>query len=818
LEDLVDERSLTLQDLIRRRQVGGFVGRRAQLGLFEESLGLPVDDPRRRFLFSLHGNAGVGKTYLVRQLIRLARERGYLTTYVDEALYDVLGTMEAIVGNLEQQGVRCKEFRTRLAEYRQYRSELDGDPLAPEGMSSLLTRSAVRIGLRAAGDLPLIGAVVEELDSDAVVGQIDRLRTFLNQKFRNQNEVQLLLSPVDSLTPVFLTELIAAARRHPIALFFDTYEQTCTYLEVWLLNLLAGRHGSLPGNLALTISGQLPLDVNRWGDYLGIRADMPLGVFSEAEARELLLKRGVSADGVVDVILRLSGRLPLLVAMLAEAPPEDIDTVDDPSRNAVERFLKWEKDTRRRTAAMHGALPRRLDREAFTVATGSPSPDDDFAWLRQLPFVGEHADGFRYHDFVRIAMLRVIRRIAPREWEQRHIALADHYCSNRDALQLSERDARKDDRWQNLALEEHYHRLCAQSSNALVRARAGLVDIIAWQRSSVPRWIQMIQQAGADADVAGILEYGDRLWTWSGGDDESQLLLLSDLADDYALDDQHRGVAYIERGKTYRLMGRYDEALIDFNRAIELDSRHKWAITHRGYTNELMGRYDKALADFSRAIQLDPQYKWAIVRRSYTYRLMDRYDEALADFDRAIELDPRYKWAIAHRGYTYRLMGRYDEALIDFNRAIELDSRYEWAIVRRGETYRLMNRYNEALTDFRRATGLAESGWTYYQIALTSLAKGEPRDAPAQLHRALDFERQLMSTMPDKGRRAFNVAVYLLALGRRHEAKQQVHKSLESSPGPMEIWDAIRDFEDLQIATTVEISEFVSLLRSSLPS
>ncbi|WP_207386530.1 hypothetical protein [Protofrankia symbiont of Coriaria ruscifolia] len=69
----MSERPRSLQDLIRGRQERVFVGRCEQLELFETNLGLPVDDPRRRFLFSLHGNAGIGKRFLVRQFARMAR-------------------------------------------------------------------------------------------------------------------------------------------------------------------------------------------------------------------------------------------------------------------------------------------------------------------------------------------------------------------------------------------------------------------------------------------------------------------------------------------------------------------------------------------------------------------------------------------------------------------------------------------------------------------------------------------------------------------------------------------------------------------------
>ena len=53
-----------------------------------------------------------------------------------------------------------------------------------------------------------------------------------------------------------------------------------------------------------------------------------------------------------------------------------------------------------------------------------------------------------------------------------------------------------------------------------------------------------------------------------------------------------------------------------------------------------MERYDEALADYSRAIELDPEEAWVIASRGETYRAMGRYDQALADYDRAIELDP----------------------------------------------------------------------------------------------------------------------------------------------------------------------------------
>ncbi|MEK8172158.1 hypothetical protein NKH77_31500 [Streptomyces sp. M19] len=69
---------------------------------------------------------------------------------------------------------------------------------------------------------------------------------------------------------------------------------------------------------------------------------------------------------MVDVILRLTGGLPVLVSMLAERQPSGPDEVGDPSGTAVERFLKWEPNRRagpppwppRCPAAERGRVPR----------------------------------------------------------------------------------------------------------------------------------------------------------------------------------------------------------------------------------------------------------------------------------------------------------------------------------------------------------------------------------------------------------------------------------------------------------------------------
>jgi len=164
----------SLQALIQQRQATGFIGRRGQMAQFQENLELPVEDERRRFLFNIHGNAGVGKTYLTKQLRRIADENGALTAYTDESVDDVPDAMNSIAHEFAHGGVQLSGFQKRYAEYEKRRHELESDPQAPEGVGAFLTRTAITIGLHAARDVPFAGSILAPVDDKAVAEQLNR--------------------------------------------------------------------------------------------------------------------------------------------------------------------------------------------------------------------------------------------------------------------------------------------------------------------------------------------------------------------------------------------------------------------------------------------------------------------------------------------------------------------------------------------------------------------------------------------------------------------------------------------------------------------
>ncbi|MCG3120403.1 MAG: hypothetical protein ALAOOOJD_03089 [bacterium] len=97
-------------------------------------------------------------------------------------------------------------------------------------------------------------------------------------------------------------------------------------------------------------------------------------------------------------------------------------------------------------------------------------------------------------------------------------------------------------------------------------------------------------------------------------------------------------MGYTRRGETYRLMKNYDAALRDFNRAIELDEKYKWAYTQCGEIYRLMGNCEKAIANFSSALAIDPENDWSWYLLGITQKKCGMLIDFTKNLEKAIKL------------------------------------------------------------------------------------------------------------------------------------------------------------------------------------
>ncbi len=113
----------------------------------------------------------------------------------------------------------------------------------------------------------------------------------------------------------------------------------------------------------------------------------------------------------------------------------------------------------------------------------------------------------------------------------------------------------------------------------------------------------------------------------------------------------------------------------ELDRALELNpsyaTAHMWRATH----HTALGRFDDALAQVRRAVELDPLSMIILTDMGKDLYLARRYDEAIDQYKKSLQVDANF--AIAHKGLAevYVQKGMNDEAVAEIEKAIKLSGR-----------------------------------------------------------------------------------------------------------------------------------------------
>ncbi|WP_026732000.1 ATP-binding protein [Fischerella sp. PCC 9605] len=695
----------TLQEIVKQHQQLNFVGREEEITLFRQNLELPLEDDHRRFIFNVAGAGGVGKSSLLRQFRQIAEHAKLISAYTDELEKSIPEVMSRLAQQLEQQGYKLVRFNESYQAYCQILQELETDCECPQGFSAFVERTLPHKEVYLTQQIPGTDVVLEFADRHVEVTQGD-WTAYAAKKLASKDELRLLQEAIAVLTPLFLEDLWKVAEKSDIALFFDNCDRTEEFLDPWLRDILDGRYGDVPSNILLIIAGRQELDKNHWRCYEGSMVRLVLKPFTEEEARQYLSYKDINDNEIIDVILRLSEGLPLLVATLAVETPDDTSQIGDANGMVVERFLKWMKDPQRRQGVLNAALPRYLYRDVLVQLRSEEEAEELLNWLQQMPFVKAHPNGWVYHDVAKTLMLRHKRLSSAQSWTHLQGKLADYYDSLANDLQLDEEKKWCDRLWQSHKLNVLYHRLCQAPHKYLSLALNEFIEALQKHYKFAQCWAETIVQAGKDSDATEVQRWGEKLLqglkAWKEQEYEVTAQMFTALIEQGRMDRKWRALAMSFRGAIYYISKRYDEALKNLNQAITLDPTLDSAIELQGHVYSNNKHYSDAIKSFDRLIKLDPNHPRAIAQRGYIYQLIERYDQALIDFNRALELDPNYTWAKIQQGYNYLLVQCYAEAVRAFDDILKLEPEHIRALLLRGVAYYLMGRYGEAIADFDR--------------------------------------------------------------------------------------------------------------------
>jgi tetratricopeptide (TPR) repeat protein len=214
-----------------------------------------------------------------------------------------------------------------------------------------------------------------------------------------------------------------------------------------------------------------------------------------------------------------------------------------------------------------------------------------------------------------------------------------------------------------------------------------------------------------------------------------------------------------DKGADLYKKSKYDEALTEFNQALELIPNNTVMMNWIGLCYQGKNDQTKAAEMFEKIIELDPDYADVHNNLGHSYYVLQDYEKSEKAYKRAIELNP--KSADFHYNFARLLqqLQRWEEAVKEFEETLKLDPTRTEVFLDMGNIYRELKDYDKALQ--------------YYDKALDALKKaprGNKREM-AQTEAAIGAAKALIRK--DKGDRA--------------GAKEELEKLLDLDPGSYEI-------------------------------
>jgi protein O-mannosyl-transferase len=170
-------------------------------------------------------------------------------------------------------------------------------------------------------------------------------------------------------------------------------------------------------------------------------------------------------------------------------------------------------------------------------------------------------------------------------------------------------------------------------------------------------------------------------------------------AEDAVRHSPSNALSYRLRGDVELDQNHGEQAIADYQRALELRPGHAGALSNLGKAYYLTGRPAAAIEAYTQAIHGEPEELEHYNNRGIVYLMTGDLTHAVADLDFVLARDPRNSKALNNRGKALTQLGRYAQARDDLAAAIALNPRDGEAYHNRAVAYYFLKDYERAWAD-----------------------------------------------------------------------------------------------------------------------
>jgi len=230
------------------------------------------------------------------------------------------------------------------------------------------------------------------------------------------------------------------------------------------------------------------------------------------------------------------------------------------------------------------------------------------------------------------------------------------------------------------------------------------------------------------------------------------------------------------KGASLAALGRHEEAVRHYDKALEIDPRCAPAWNNKGVSLQGVGRHEEAIHCLDKALQIDPRFMLAWNSKGKSLNDVRRYEEAIHCLDKALQIDARYAMTWNNKGVSLLGLGRHEEAIRCLDKALQIDPRDAMTWNSKGVSLQRLGRHEEAIHCLDKALQIDPRyamAWNSKGVSLLTLGRHE--EAICCCDKALETNPRYVLAWNNKGKS-------LNDLRRYEEALQCLDKALQIDP------------------------------------
>jgi tetratricopeptide (TPR) repeat protein len=209
-------------------------------------------------------------------------------------------------------------------------------------------------------------------------------------------------------------------------------------------------------------------------------------------------------------------------------------------------------------------------------------------------------------------------------------------------------------------------------------------------------------------------------------------------------------VAHLDLGEALVEQGRTDEAIGQFQQALQI--RPGYAETYYNLGNALLqqGRVNEAIGQFQQALQIKPGYADARFNLGVALVRKGNVDQAIAQFQQAVQIKPDDTQARLALGNALLQQGQAGEAITHFQAAVQIEPGNAEARCDLGAALFRQGNVDEAIAQFQKALelkpGMAEA---HLNLGSALVKKGNVNEAITHFQKALAIQPDNVEVLND---------------------------------------------------------------------